>query len=199
MFVFEEFTMFIPHFRDFFIVFIRFLQLSGSVSIIPQFRFGVWLINFFDIFDFFSFSFFCRFLTTFYLSVSSDFGIFLIRRVSSFFRDCSYASSQYARMPRVVEGDTRNAPLNVRFRRVLTIFTPFLRFFHSFYPFFATISLSFDDLPFFFEFESINFSDFFSLFLVFVFLPILNVFPRFRPFLVLFSCVRYLFRNISYA
>ena len=85
-----------------------------------------------------------------------------------------------------------------RFRRIHDVY-PVFAIFSSFYPFFASISFRFDYFLFFLDTWSISFFDYFASFLVFVLLPILNPFPRFRSFFFFLSFVRHFFRNMSYA
>ena len=179
------------HFGDIFIVFIRFSRLSRSVLLISHFLYIrvdqsfrlVWPVFRVRFFRFLTF--FLGFVHFWYFSSSCD---------THLFRNISYAWL----FVWVVEGNEREAPLLLVFEE-FTMFTPFLRFFHRFYPFFASISFRFDYFPFFLDTWSIIFFDYLASFLVFVLLPILNPFPRFRSFFLFLSFVRHFFRNMSYA
>ena len=125
---------------------------------------------------------FCLLLHRF-SSVSSVCGIYVIRGVFV---------QKYELRLTIRKSWTRGRTWNTAWMFVFkqfTIFTPFLRFYNRFHPFFANISLSFDYLPFFWRFGRSILTISLAFFFSFSIFDNLQVFPRFRPLLAFFLFV----------
>ena len=181
MLVFEEFTTFTPFWR-FFHRFYPFSRLACSVLIISLFFFfWVFVDHFAGCFSLFFAFVFLPILTVFL--GSSVFDIYVIREVH-LFRNMNYAWL----FVWVAEGDARKALLALSFSKNLRCLPHFCVFLSScLCPIFANTLFSFDYFPLFFKFGRSSFTIIFACFFRLpIFVLLLTVFPRFRPFLCFF-------------